>query len=86
MYQVEIASRRVEKELDSLDPVIQKRVIRNIKALSENPRPQGVRKLSGEMQGVWRLRVGEFRILYDIDDNKDLVIILAVLHRRDAYR
>ena len=86
MYQVEIASRRVEKELDSLDPVIQKRVIRNIKALSENPRPQGVRKLSGEMQGVWRLRVGEFRILYDIDDNKDLVIIMAVLYRRDAYR
>jgi mRNA-degrading endonuclease RelE of RelBE toxin-antitoxin system len=41
--------------------------------------------LGGEMRGAWRIRVGDYRVLYDIDD-QGLVIVLAVLHRREAYR
>lgn len=86
MYQIKTASRRVEKEIASLVPQTQKRVLQAIQQLSNNPRPQRVRKLAGEMRGAWRIRVGPYRILYDIDDDQKIVIILAVLHRREAYR
>jgi len=42
--------------------------------------------LGGEMRGAWRIRVGDYRVLYDIDDDQGWVIVLAVLHRREAYR
>ena len=86
MYQTKTASRRVEKEMTSLPHQMRKRVIQAIRKLSKDPRPHGARKLSGEMRGAWRIRVGDYRVLYDIDDDQRLVIILAVLHRREAYR
>jgi len=42
--------------------------------------------MMGEMRGAWRIRVGDYRVIYDVDDDERLVIILAVLHRREAYR
>ena len=86
VYQVKTASHRVEKGIAALPHQIRERVIQAIRKLSEHPRPRGARKLAGEMRGAWRIRVGNHRVLYDIDDNQRLVIILAVLHRRDAYR
>jgi mRNA interferase RelE/StbE len=74
MYQIETASHRVEKEISTLPRRARERVI------------QGARKLSGEMRGAWRIRVGDYRVIYDIDDDQRMVTILAVLHRREAYR
>ena len=86
VYRVKTASRPVEKEITALPHTVRERVVQAIQQLSEDPRPRGSRKLSGEMRGAWRIRVGDFRVLYDIDDNQRLVIVLAVLHRREAYR
>ncbi len=86
MYQIETASRRVEKEISTLPRRTRERVIQAIKKLSDAPRQQGARKLSGEMRGAWRIRIGDYRVIYDIDDDQEIVTILAVLHRREAYR
>jgi len=42
--------------------------------------------MMGEMRGAWRIRVGDYRIIYDVDDDQRLVVILMVMHRREAYR
>ena len=86
MYRVKTASRRVEKEIADLPHGVRDRVIRAIRRLAEDPRPRGARKMMGEMRGAWRIRVGDYRVIYDVDDDERLVIILAVLHRREAYR
>lgn len=86
MYRVETASRRVEKEIANRPSGVKKHVIQVIRDLVEDPRPQGTRKLMGAMRGAWRIRVGDCRIIYDVDDAEQLVIVLAVLHRREVYR
>lgn len=86
MYQVYTANRRVEKEIRDLEKSTRDRVIQALRNLAQNPRPQGARKLGGKLRGAWRIRVGSYRILYDIDDDEHAVIILAVLHHREAYR
>jgi mRNA interferase RelE/StbE len=53
--------------------------------LAENPRPPGCRKLVGG-EGDWRLRVGDYRVLYEINDTRKVVRVLHVKHRREAYR
>jgi len=86
VYEVKTASRRVEKEIADLPYGVRDRAIRVIRKLAEEPRPRGARKLAGEMRGAWRIRVGDYRVLYDVDDKQRLVILLAVRHRREAYR
>ncbi|MGH3976378.1 MAG: type II toxin-antitoxin system RelE family toxin, partial [Pseudonocardiaceae bacterium] len=54
-------------------------------ALTHNPRPVGVKKLVGS-RSDWRIRIGEYRIIYEIDDAAKTVTVLQVEHRRDAYR
>jgi mRNA interferase RelE/StbE len=54
-------------------------------ALSENPRPPGCKKLK-DSDGDWRIRVGIYRVLYNIDDGRSTVTILRVRHRKDVYR
>lgn len=56
-----------------------------ITQLENNPRPPGCRKLVG-FQNEWRLRVGEYRVLYLIDDALKLVVVARIAHRRKAYR
>lgn len=63
MYRIETSSRRVEKEITDLPPDIRGRVVAAIKDLADVPRPDGVRKLSGELKGAWRIRVGDYRVL-----------------------
>ena len=76
--------RSAEKEIDALPEKIYKRVIEKILALRENPRPSGCRKL---ISGTgYRLRVGDYRIIYTIDDKAKRVEIFAVIHRGKAYR
>ena len=56
-----------------------------VNALATNPRPDGVKKLEGD-ENVWRIRVGEFRIVYEIHDGVLTVMVLRVANRREAYR
>ena len=86
MYRIVTSSRRVEKEITDLPSDVRGRVVTAIKNLAGEPPPDGVRKLSGELKGAWRVRIGDYRVLYDIDDERQLITLLAVLHRREAYR
>lgn len=85
MYSIEVASQRVEKAIAGLPNETRARVLQAILELGNDPRPRGVKKLSGEMHGAWRVRVGDYRVIYDISDEQKLLVILAVLPRREAY-
>jgi len=73
-----------EKELDQFPATLFVRIRRSIIALEDNPRPRGVRKLAG--RDLYRLRVGDYRVLYIIDDEAQEITIAAVGHRREIYR
>ena len=77
-------ARSARKELETLDEKILNRIFPKIEALSKEPRPSGCRKLTGNKQ-LWRIRVGDYRVVYAIDDDKNLVDIIAVRHRKDVY-
>jgi mRNA interferase RelE/StbE len=74
-----------ERDLRRLAPPLLARVDARLQALAHLPRPQGTERLRGP-QGGFRLRVGDYRTLYDVDDALQLVIIGRVRHRRDVYR
>lgn len=80
-----VFARSANKELRSLDSPVALRILKRIEALSGNPRPAGVIRLEGA-QDLWRARVGEWRIVYRIVDRESLVDIVAIRHRREAYR
>jgi mRNA interferase RelE/StbE len=73
-----------EKEMDSLPQSIHKRISAKILALQTDPRPIGTKKLKG-VEG-YRLRVGDYRVIYTIDDRNRSIIVAVVAHRREAYR
>lgn len=83
-YEVTFA-KSATKELESLSASLIERVLRRINCLANDPRPVGSRKLSGSTS-LYRLRIGDYRVIYDIDDRRKIVDISAVRHRRDAYR
>lgn len=80
-----VFARSARKELEALEEPLASRVLRRIEKLVANPRPGGVRKLRGA-SGLWRLRVGDYRVLYAIHDDRKLVDVIAIRHRSDAYR
>ena len=82
-YEVRIVL-AAEREMDKLPPLVHTRVSRRILSLEDNPRPRGVKKLSAREE--YRLRVGDYRVLYTIDDKKCMVTVFAVGHRREVYR
>jgi mRNA interferase RelE/StbE len=82
-YTIEI-SNPAKKDLKRLSRDVQKRIIPVLKSLATQPRPEGVKKLQGS--GAYRVRCGDYRVVYDIDDQRSQVIILVVRHRSEAYR
>lgn len=76
--------RRAQKGLATLQRKDRERVQEAIYALSDEPRPAACRKLSG--REYWRIRIGQYRVVYEIDDTKKEVTVLDVGHRRDMYR
>ena len=84
MYRVEFAS-RAQRMFRNLPADIQRRLDPALQALSQDPRPPGCKQLSGE-ESVWRIRVGDYRIVYQIRDNELLVLVLKMGHRREIYR
>jgi mRNA interferase RelE/StbE len=83
-YRVEVRPSAL-KQLASLPRAVLVRVDAAIQALGSDPRPVGVKKLSGQ-ESVYRVRVGDYRVVYTIDDQAVLVLIVRVAHRRDVYR
>ena len=82
-YRIEVAPAAV-RQLRKLDRGAQRRVQAAIELLAGEPRPSGARKLVGG-DGEWRIRAGDYRIVYEIHDNVLLVLVVAVGHRRDIY-
>lgn len=84
MYQLEI-TRQAQRQLGRLPASIAARVQTAIQGLASNPRPRGSLKMS-DMKNGWRIRIGNYRVIYDIHDDVLRVIIIRVGHRRDVYR
>ena len=76
--------RRAQKELAQLPTQSYERVRDAIRALAEDPRPRGRLKLTAR-EG-WRIRMGDYRIVYEIDDQQRTIVVLHVGHRREVYR
>jgi mRNA interferase RelE/StbE len=75
----------VKREMRHLNRDVVRRVDAAILALSDDPRPPGCVKLAGGMD-LWRIRVGDYRVIYEIRDRQLIVLIVAVAHRREVYR
>jgi len=72
------------RELENLNDTLLGRIVTKIDALSADPRPTGCKKLHG-FRNQWRLRVGDYRIVYSIDDSHKIVDVIRIRHRRDVY-
>jgi len=77
-------SLRAQRETRRLDRQILARIAKAIDGLAENPRPPGCLKVKAA-EGLWRIRVGDWRIGYEVDDAKRAVTIITVGHRREFY-
>lgn len=76
---------QARRTMKKLDRAIQKQVLDCIVLIEDNPRPPGVKKLAG-IDDLYRVRFGDYRIVYQIDDEGHSVLIAKVGHRRDIYR
>jgi mRNA interferase RelE/StbE len=76
--------RRTQKEIADLPAHVRTQIRAGIAALMDDPRPPGCRKLTGR-EG-WRIRVGDYRVIYEVDDASLSITVLHVGHRRDVYR
>jgi mRNA interferase RelE/StbE len=83
MYRIELR-RRAQRALDKLSESDFKAVIEAIKGLAQAPRPRGIEKV--KITGLWRIRQGDYRIIYAIDDSEHLITVVRVGHRREIYR
>jgi len=83
-YNVKLMS-RAQKDLDDFSGKILSRFEEVILGLYDEPRPHNCKKLSGG-GSRWRIRVGDYRILYEIDDAQKIVKVYRIAHRREAYR
>lgn len=73
------------KTLRKLDRQYQRAIITAIDALAHDPRPDGVNKLQGG-EGEYRLRVGSYRVIYDVNDGELIILVLHLGHRKEVYR
>ncbi|RKY07577.1 MAG: type II toxin-antitoxin system RelE/ParE family toxin [Planctomycetota bacterium] len=84
MYKVDVgpkASKFVRKQ----DAIVQQQLIRKLRELENDPRPHGCKRLQGK-KNLYRVRSGDYRIIYTIKDNQLLVLVVQIGHRRDVYR
>jgi mRNA interferase RelE/StbE len=83
-YAVEF-SPSAAREFRKLAPEIQRRLSPHIDSLAQKPRRSGAKKLKGR-EDLWRIRVGDYRIVYEVRDRTLVVLVVRVAHRRDDYR
>ena len=84
MYAVYL-ERGVQKDLDNLPRDRFDQILSEIKLLADNPRPVGCRKIMGS-KSDWRIRIGDYRVIYEIDNKSKVVRVMRVKHRREVYR
>jgi mRNA interferase RelE/StbE len=82
MYQIEV-TRAAQRDLSSLPKSVFKRVDAKIQSLSEEPHPRGSKKLE---DNLFRVRVGDYRIIYQVISDRIVIVIVRVRHRREVYR
>jgi mRNA interferase RelE/StbE len=82
-YRVEF-TRSAEKDLRKIDKSRVPAIYDEIERLAAEPRPYGVKKLAGADR-TYRIRVGDYRVVYEIEDNVLLVLVIRVAHRKDVY-
>ncbi len=85
VYTIKMSS-AARRQLRKLDRPTQRRVAQRINGLADDPRPSGVVKLTDVTPPVYRVREGQYRILYNINDNQLIVLVLRISHRSEAYR
>jgi mRNA interferase RelE/StbE len=83
MFKVNITS-SAERDLRRLDRPVKNRIVTAILALASDPRPHGCLKVKSE-EGVWRIRIGDWRVGYTIDDDASEVLVFKIAHRSDFY-
>ncbi len=84
MYEILLAA-QAERDLKRLAAQEFHRIISAIKTLANTPRPPGCRKLEGS-RSDYRIRIGDYRVIYEVEDKDNKVRIMRIRHRRDAYR
>ncbi len=86
MYKVEFLKEAVE-ELSQIDSIWQKRILNKIKILTDNPKhlANNIKKLKGRYHEYYRLRVGDYRIIYSIEKDRLVILIVRVGHRKEIY-
>ena len=77
-------ARSARKELESLPTSLIRRIVPRIDGLGKNPRPAGCRKIKGGLD-LWRIRIGDYRVVYSINDETRIVDVIRVRHRSKAY-
>jgi mRNA interferase RelE/StbE len=83
MFRVNITS-RAERELKRLDRPVKNRIASAISTLASDPRPPGCLKVRSE-EGVWRIRVGDWRVGYQVDDSVGEILVVKIAHRSEFY-
>jgi mRNA interferase RelE/StbE len=83
IYRVELAP-LAQRQLKKLERESQRRLIGRLETLSSNPRPSGVKKLTDE-NNLYRIRIGEYRVIYQIRDRELIVLIVKIGHRSEVY-
>ena len=84
MYEV-FLERRAERDLKKLSAELFYRMIPHLKSLSENPKPSGCHKITGS-KSDWRIRIGDYRVIYEINEREKAVKVMRIRHRKDVYR
>jgi len=83
MYKIELR-RRAQRALDRLPKSDFQAVVEAMRELAQTPRPRGVEKV--KITGLWRIRQGDYRIIYGIDEKQRLITVVRIGHRREIYR
>ena len=83
IYTIDIL-RSAQKSLSRINRQDQERIIAAIEDLTEEPRPSGCKKLTG--RSAWRIRIGNYRVIYEIQDDRLVITVLNIGHRREIYR
>ena len=84
-YTIEIA-RPARRQLQKLEPSMRKKVGKRIDRLADEPRPSGVVKLTDAAPPIYRVREGQYRVLYTINDDNLIVLVIRIGHRSEVYR
>jgi mRNA interferase RelE/StbE len=79
-----ILPKSVQKELDRLSDDVVRRILARLGQLETNPRPSDVKKLKG--RDAWRIRVGDYRVIYEIHERQLEILVITIGHRREIYR